>query len=198
MKKYVLVILLILLLGTTTVVSASNFKSGVSIGPNLSWSDEGDDRSSRFGFTGGFYQETEFRSGHDAMDLSLRTGLYLTTKGYRTELIGGSTYKFDSSYLEMPLLIKTSFPSNSDTTPYFLFGPSIGFIVGAEEKVENGTNDKYEDMNTFAYGLVMGMGVMMEQKASVEIRFDRGLTEAEKNADWKNRSLSLVTSYYFM
>ena len=143
--------------------------------------DEGD-KKSRTGFSaGGFltYGITEM--------FAVQPELLYTMKGAKYEWDGGSaTTKFD--YLEIPVLVKVSIPTEGNIGPHFFIGPSLGILLGAKNKVEidgedpeglAGDHDVKDETKSTEFGLVFGAGVdigMPHSAITIDGRFGLGLT----------------------
>jgi len=181
----------------------------VSVGGSLAFvgvepSGEG---SPRYGFTGGLYGDYAFYSMGEMVDLSVQSGVYYAMKGFRAEQPTPPTTSTDLTvnhdYIEVPLLVKASFPLDLPVDPYLLVGPAVSYrIINSVSTdpevlaVEAGVEEKYQSLD---FGVVFGAGVDLDMGISVDARFNLGLLniEDEPSGDdyTKNRSISLMVSY---
>ena len=208
MKKQVLAVVLIMIFAVS-FVSAGTFGAGVSVGGSMAYvgvepSGEG---SPRFGFTGGIYGDYAFYSMGEMVDFSVQAGVYYAMKGFRSEVATSPSTStdltVDHDYIEVPLLVKASFPLDLPVDPYLLVGPAVSYriinTVSTDPEVgpvEDGVKDKYQSLD---FGVVFGAGVTLDMGISVDARFNLGLLniEDEPSGDdfTKNRSISLMVSY---
>jgi opacity protein-like surface antigen len=96
-------------------------------------------------------------------------------------------FRYESSmtlnYLEIPLLVRYSFPTNGKISPAITAGPTVGFLLGmsAWEKL-NGVKEEIdysEFYRTTSFGIVLGAGVeyaLPLGKVMFDIRYDLGLS----------------------
>ena len=208
MRKQILIVFLVLVFAVSSV-AAGTFSAGVSVGGSLAFvgvepSGEG---SPRYGFTGGLYGDYAFYSMGEMVDLSVQSGVYYAMKGFRAEQPTTPTTSTDLTvnhdYIEVPLLVKASFPLDLPVDPYLLVGPAVSYrIINSVSTdpevglVEDGAKDKYQSLD---FGVVFGAGVDLDMGISVDARFNLGLLniEDEPSGDdyTKNRSISLMVSY---
>lgn len=208
MRKQILIVFLVLVFAVSSV-AAGTFSAGVSVGGSLAFvgvepSGEG---SPRYGFTGGLYGDYAFYSMGEMVDLSVQSGVYYAMKGFRAEQPTPPTTSTDLTvnhdYIEVPLLVKASFPLDLPVDPYLLVGPAVSYrIINSVSTdpevlaVEAGVEEKYQSLD---FGVVFGAGVDLDMGISVDARFNLGLLniEDEPSGDdyTKNRSISLMVSY---
>jgi len=207
-RKQILIVFLVLVFAVSSV-AAGTFSAGVSVGGSLAFvgvepSGEG---SPRYGFTGGLYGDYAFYSMGEMVDLSVQSGVYYAMKGFRAEQPTPPTTSTDLTvnhdYIEVPLLVKASFPLDLPVDPYLLVGPAVSYrIINSVSTdpevlaVEAGVEEKYQSLD---FGVVFGAGVDLDMGISVDARFNLGLLniEDEPSGDdyTKNRSISLMVSY---
>jgi len=121
--------------------------------------------------------------------------------------------KYNNSYIAVPLYIKYFLKSQGYKGDlYFFAGPKFEFLVA--EKKEEGNSLKQaldagfsnpkqqfgldQKIATFGYGLSIGVGVKVQEKLDVYLRFDRGFSKIYpdyKDATY-NRFLAVGISYY--
>lgn len=102
---------------------------------------------------------------------------------------GNETYNFN--YIEVPVLAKYSFG-----LAYVNAGPSIGFLMGKNDKVKAA----YGKTKSIDFGLQMGAGVAIPAgpgKVIVDGRYNLGLSNIsdEKGVDVKNRGFAISLGY---
>jgi hypothetical protein len=110
-----------------------------------------------------------------------------------------STMKLD--YLEMPVLLKVSFPVTPVFKPSLFVGPSFAFLLSAKgwskATVQNVTHDTTVDIkdenNTFDVGLAMGAGAEIKAGPGsivFDIRYTLGfITNDKETADDKTNNI---------
>ena len=114
------------------------------------------------------------------------------------------TLKFKVNYIEIPIMIKYAFQSNSSLVPYAMAGPSLGFLTGAKfENEEGDSQDEKDNTNTFDFGLGLGGGVSIPHNNLTffaETRYVLGLANINKESDEstvKNRGLQIIIGVTF-
>jgi len=121
-----------------------------------------------------------------------------------TELDGGSVviteyakieHKLD--YINLPLMIRYNVINNL----FFEFGPQLGFVVKNEVELKSATfgNQKFEPNSNLDFGIVIGAEYEFYKGLGVTIRYNRGLTDINKNSNWSNKNSVISTglSYRF-
>lgn len=72
------------------------------------------------------------------------------------------------------------------------FGPQLGFLVSAKEKIDNGKTDiktkLTDDFKTFDFGLNLGAGYKVTDEIEVNARITKGLTNINDNPNLRNTS----------
>lgn len=203
MKKQLLAVLLIVVFAVS-FVSAGTFGAGVSVGGSMAFvgvepSGEG---SPRYGFTGGIYGDYAFYSMGEMVDFSVQPGVYYAMKGFKSDL-GPLELTVNHDYIEVPILVKASFPLDLPVDPYLLVGPAVSYrIVNSvsTDPEDPGTVSAVEEKyQSFDLGVVFGAGVTLDMGISIDARFNLGLLNVEKEPAGdnytKNRSISLMASY---
>lgn len=91
----------------------------------------------------------------------LRPGIRYVSKGF-SNTDNGITYTDKLSYLEIPALLKVSFPL-TEVKPYLLAGPTLGIQLSANEEATDGvqvqTADASSIYESIDFGLYFGAGV---------------------------------------
>jgi hypothetical protein len=103
--------------------------------------------------------------------------------------------------IEIPILAKFKFATSSSAKPFIVAGPGLGFVVSAKEKEEGFDDFDFKDqVETFAPSFIIGGGVDIN-KFLVEVRYDFGLKDLEKDNDsdfsTKDRTFSILVGYSF-
>ncbi|PWN68550.1 PorT family protein [Chryseobacterium phosphatilyticum] len=140
--------------------------------------------------------KTSFQAG---LGVNIQTGLSnfsiqpevnFISKGAKIKNnFGNQTYNFN--YIEIPVLAKYSFGPL-----YVNAGPSIGFLMGKNDKIKAA----YGKTKTVDFGLQMGAGVAIPAgpgKVIVDGRYNLGLTNIsdEKGVNVKNRGFAISLGY---
>ena len=162
-------IFLILTLAFTLNANAQGTAYGIKGGVSLaSFSgDDTDELDTRTGFMiGGF---VTFPMGSA---ISIQPEVFYAQKGTKFDDLGSDvTFKLD--YIDIPVLFKYTL-AGENATPYFLFGPYIGFNITSERSA-NGQSVDLDNVASTDFGLVFGIGVNF-QKFLLEVRYDMGLS----------------------
>jgi opacity protein-like surface antigen len=176
-------------------------------------------RSSLTGFTAGVGLNYSL-SGDNF--LSVQPELLYSQKGFSAEgnIVNVINFEGDYrlNYLELPLLVKVGFGSDA-LTAYLNAGPSVSYLLGGRingrgnilgigllgtnynEKIrftENPslTNLNDLDANRIDFGLSFGGGIGYNIAANssifVDVRYNLGLSEFDRNQDAKNRVIALT------
>ncbi len=126
-------------------------------------------------------------------------------KGAEGDLGAGDTYTAKLSYIEVPVLAKIGFLSQSPAHPTIFAGPSFGINTGA--KVESdigGTTDETDvkdQTKPVDFGVVVGGGIDF-QNFGVDVRYSRGISnvvDVEGSSEEANNSvISLMGSFRFL
>jgi hypothetical protein len=83
-------------------------------------------------------------------------------------------------YLEVPVLLKLSpSPAGDLVRPVFFAGPSVGFLLGAEEVHDT---DYEEYLNSTDFGVIIGGGVELG-RLSLDARYNLGLAAIARDYD---------------
>jgi hypothetical protein len=143
-------------------------------------------------------------------NLALEPQVIYATKGSKVA-DGAASFNINSSYIEIPLLLKARFPAaKGNISPHFYVGPQVGFRLTCKYSGTDGTttaasgtkcedaplslSTKEEDFN-----LVMGAGLDIG-RALVDIRYDWGVSRIQAPTvsdalDIKNRAFYLLVGW---
>ncbi|BAP29479.1 uncharacterized protein CHSO_0442 [Chryseobacterium sp. StRB126] len=192
MKKFLAITAIVLGLGVQAQTTVPKKESGIELIPkvginiaNQSIKNVNDEKS-----------KTSFQAG---LGVNIQTGIKnfsvqpevnFISKGTKFKnSFGSETYNFN--YIEVPVLAKYSFGP-----VYVNAGPSIGFLMGKNEKVKA----TYGKTRSIDFGLQMGAGVAIPAgpgKVIVDGRYNLGLNNIsdEKGLDVKNRGFAISLGY---
>lgn len=145
--------------------------------------EEGMDLSSRTAF--GFGGVLDF-------DLNESVALHLEPmylqKGTKADM-GGVDIEIKGAYFEVPVMLKYAF-GTSETKPYIMAGPTIGYNLSAKMEVSaagySEEEDIKDDIKSIDFGLGFGSGVnlpMGNYSIFVEARYVLGLTNINDDPD---------------
>ena len=140
---------------------------------------DGVDLSNRTGF--GIGGVLSFGLGET---LALQLNPMFLQKGVKakaTELGITLETELKASYIEVPAMLKFAFGS-SDTKPYAMVGPTVGFLLSAKQD----ETDIKDDVKSIDFGLTFGGGVslpMGNNTVFVEGRYSLGLSDINDDSD---------------
>ncbi len=109
-------------------------------------------------------------------------------------------------YLEIPLLVKLSLPTQGTVKPHLFVGPFIGYNIVAKVRAEldgftSPEADIKDDVKDIELGLVLGGGAdfgLPTSKITFDVRYTLGLpTFDEHERDIKNGVISFLVGYSF-
>lgn len=138
---------------------------------------------------------------YDSAWLYFTPQLEYSMQGENAEIPGKERQKFHFSYIGMPLYIKYFMKNNGYKGDiYFMAGPKLEFLVSEDVSGPASlTIAQEQNVNKFGYGISVGVGVKVQEKLDVFIRFDRGFSKIypdyTKYATF-NKMLGLGISYY--
>lgn len=200
------------LLATGLTVNAQT-KFGVKVGAQLSdlIDNKSFDAKDKIGFqVGGFANIllTEKLSFQPELLYSFQgaklesTDVYTTHEG--TILTAKTDVNFNLSYLQLPLMMKWKATKNFNVE----FGPQVGLkltskakgditLSGNEIHEKTKIDEKLDDIESFDFGLNLGVGYEIEGGFNLGVRYGLGLTEIAKDTDIKNSVFSLALGYTF-
>lgn len=110
------------------------------------------------------------------------------------EIIGTAEILEAVDYLELPVLLRVSFPGGGAVSPYLVGGPVMGFRMSQQIKV-SGVVDIGTDIDFFKstdFGAALGAGLELGRgpfRGTLETRYTLGLTSASEDfysSDAKN------------
>jgi hypothetical protein len=184
MKKLTLAVTLVFVLCIAPVTHAT-MDLGFKVGGGMS----------KVNLTG-----VDFKAGADggiflnikpSTSFSIQPEVLFTMKGMKIDLMGVGDYKWNFTYIEVPILIKRTLQTQGKIKPTFFAGPTIGFLSTAKQKVSIpllGTDEETDIKDAFKstdIGLAVGAGMdwMMGQSGVLvfDLRFTISLTDILDN-----------------
>ena len=148
-------------------------------------------------------------SGDDAEDsknmMRMAFGAFMVkplndNMGFRPELLysqhgakweNGGEFKAKADYLVLPLLLQYGISTEGNMKPILHVGPYLAFNLSAEA----GDMDVKDDTKSLDYGLVIGGGVVMNNKFGLLVRYIMGLTtvdDSDMEMDMKNKTIQIL------
>jgi opacity protein-like surface antigen len=137
---------------------------------------EGFDLTNRTGFGVGGVLDLRL-----AENVALHLEPMYLQKGTKFEVNGEELAKIKADYIEVPALVKIAF-GTTQTKPYIMAGPSIGFLLSA--KVDD--EDIKEFVKSTDFGLGFGAGVSLPAGNNaffIEGRYNLGLSNINDDPD---------------
>ncbi|MCP4752318.1 MAG: PorT family protein, partial [Proteobacteria bacterium] len=120
-----------------------------------------------------------------------------------------------ATFLEIPILLKLSVPTEGKVSPSFFAGPAIAFTMSAKDKItltasamgesysESEEVDTKDETASMDFGLVLGGGVnflLTNVKLSVDGRYTLGMSDLADDSDYvevKVRTFSIMVGISF-
>lgn len=178
MKK---VIVLLVVLCSATSLKAQTLKFGLKAGANFANLEGNSVEGSTYtSFHFGALMEIKLLE-----NLSLQPELVYSSQG--TKIDEAAFDDINYNYITVPVLAKFYLTKNKLS---FEAGPQFSFLVN--ENVEY----QFEG-ETFDFALAGGLGYNITEHFLIQARYVAGLTEANKNAEVKNRTIQLSLGYRF-
>jgi len=186
---------------------------GLKLGLGMAnfFGDDVEGAESKFGLSfGGFitYNFTEM--------IAVQPELHYAMKGAKhDESVGGTDYHYSAnlSYLEIPVLAKLCFQTQTDMKPGVYVGPYLGLKMSAKSKLkvdDKTETDDMEHVKSTDFGLVFGAGVdfslsfLVQGKMTLDARYSMGLTTIQsgeegdgEEVDVKNKVIAVLVGYSF-
>jgi len=151
-----------------------------------------------------------------------QTGWRYHSKGSMESIETNTPDEFDLegsvmfSYIDLPLLLSVSIPTEKRITPNFYFGPSVGYLLSIKNKETGTYNGESVDTSTttdtegielkesyeqLAYNFIVGGGVTIQLPVGyliTEIRYSGGLKSVDpKSESMKHSGVHLLLGYGF-
>lgn len=139
----------------------------------------------------------------------IETGVFFSQKGFEVpepQFLDGEVFEFD--YVDVPVLLKISYPLLQNVSSYILAGPSIGFMVNAERVHSDGDRNDLDELTKSVHtSAVAGAGLdlhLFETIVSVQLRYHlsaslvfKDETEIRDIARFRHRYLLLAAGIRF-
>jgi opacity protein-like surface antigen len=171
MKK--LILLFVLVLGSTAIF-AQDIKFGVKGGLNIAnfKGDDADGTDSKVGINIGAFARIGLTK-----KLALQPELIYSQEGCKDN----SDNKWKLNYLNIPLLLRAKMFGTDNFN--LMAGPQIGFLVKSE--IDNGdiSVDADDLLKSTNFSLAFGLAYDINDKFSVDARYNLGLTKIMKDSD---------------
>ncbi|MGZ2370731.1 porin family protein [Ancylomarina sp. YFZ004] len=109
--------------------------------------------------------------------LSFQPELLISFQG--TEIkddYSGESAKINTSYLNIPLLVKMDLGSNDFVSLYA--GPQLGILLDAEVEIDGDSDDIEDEMNSIQLGINLGISLNVTEEVAIDFRYNRGLSKA--------------------
>jgi hypothetical protein len=124
---------------------------------------------------------------------------------YHTDMFGDAYTNYDNvkirlQYFESPLLAKFTLLGNQKVNINILAGPFAGYRLAAQQKTEDASfQNASSDYTSWNAGFTIGLGFsIMKQRMFFEMRFNRGLTDVNKNNERINTAQAMYTVGYYL
>lgn len=138
---------------------------------------------------------------YDSAWLYFTPQLEYAMQGENAEPRNMDKQKFHYSYIGLPLYIKYFMRNRGYKSDiYFMAGPRLEYLLSEDVSGPPSLTIAQEgNMNKFGYGVSVGVGVKVQEKLDVFIRFDRGFSKIypdyTKYATF-NKALGIGINYY--
>ncbi|NQT25448.1 PorT family protein [candidate division KSB1 bacterium] len=212
MKRMVLILtIMALILSFSNVSMAQITEKGVKVGLNLASAtgDDVKDAKSKTGFAVGGYVLYPLNESVTMQIEALYAQKGVKMEGEETITYYGYTMTYDYkstinlTYIEIPVLFRYDIQSSGNMKPYIIAGPYIALTMGAKVKWESGdesgSDDIKDDIKGMDYGVILGAGVKVNEKISIDARYSMGLTSVDDSehdaGDMKNKVISVTAGY---
>lgn len=198
-------LIIILAVGLSTTFISAQTKLGLKLGLNFSnlyGSDVGE-TSSLLGISGGAYLSYMLSDV-----LEIQPEVYFSRKGAKEKGVTETEtfdYDFALDYIEVPLLLKVSFPIEKLLIrPTIFAGPAISFKTNAKiSRVINGYvyDVSYDYIKSTEVSLILGAGMSVPSKHydwGFDLRYILGLTKIDDSGDNLNAKNNVINfNFYF-
>jgi hypothetical protein len=208
MKKMKLSLVAAMLILVTA--ASAQMSLGVKGGLNISnfHGDELSNKDAKIGFHIGILADYEFMYSH-----AIQTGLFLTTKGFKSEYtsaVGNFKYRENLMYLQLPVHYAYKLYVSPGTRVVFHAGPYMACGVGGRRKATSGSllgewenvkkvfGDGNMQYKRFDAGLGLGVGAEFGP-ILLDLGWDMGLVNISRtrNGNIKNQNAVLSIGYKF-
>jgi hypothetical protein len=209
--KFVILFLFITSGLTLNLNGQAKFEPGIKLGVNFANLSGGPhELSSRTGIFAGISMEINIES----WPVSIEPGVFYSQKGaegqYKETIIKGAyegnagTFKLD--YIEVPILAKYRFATESALKPYIMGGPYIEFNLNSEVKASKNVaylEDISAEIKSTGFGLLAGVGSDFHingRKFNIQARYGVSLNPVYENRSdegEKHRVFNISAGFVF-
>jgi len=194
MKRFALIMFMIMAFAASASAQGMMFglKGGLNIA-KMSGDDVPDEATWLYGGAGGVY------FGYAFNDMfAIQPEVLFMMKGMNIDVLDES-FKVKLNYIDVPVLLKVSIPTEGSFKPSIFAGPYFGFLMSA--KIDD--EDIKDQVKSMDYGLVFGAGMnymLAEDKGfiSLDARYGMGLTtvdDTDAEDDLKNMGITIMIGY---
>ena len=200
MKKMTLILIAALVLCFIVPNTFAQNVKGVLAGVNMA-NVSGDDveimdvePSSLMGLAGGLFMVKPLND-----NMGFRPEFLYSQNGAKWEE-GDGVVKVKAAYLALPLLLQYAVSTEGNIKPILLVGPYLAMNLSAKmvtefDGEEISDDDIKDDIKSLDYGLVVGGGVVINDKFEITARYIMGLTtvdDTDAEADMKNKTIQIL------
>ncbi|MEX1121628.1 MAG: porin family protein [Balneolales bacterium] len=141
-----------------------------------------------------------------AINYSQRGASVIITQGEDEDLFPSDVspkVKWRTSYFEVPLLFRITFPYKTPVVPHLIFGPSFNFLGHMDVSNTQIITDNTRTIKEFDLATVFGAGTSFQWNYPgeffVDVRYMLGTTDVHQffDVDLRNESISLNLGYQF-
>lgn len=183
------------------VVGMLNYSSYAYSADDSDVADEfADHTESTLGFGGGLRAVVEFNPflGIQPEILFKQYGATLKAEAGPFNIESTAT----TNYLQVPVLARLALPVGGSVTPKVLVGPTFGYFLSGSTKAGDDTKDiDAEDVERLDIGVAAGVGVDFATgpgALSLDLRYDRSLTQSNKASDMDGGLEVMNTGFSFL
>ena len=196
MKRLLVVLTILICFGGSAVAGGMTYgiKAGVNLA-DLKGDVENNERKAVFG--GGLFLNVPLTE-----IFSVQPELLYMMKGTKSSVLQNTSIKF--GYVDIPVLLKASLPTEAAFVPHVFAGPCFGFLMSAEDEYlleEINIEDYIESVD---YGLIFGTGFdysINRMRLSLDVRYSFSLKtifiESEETdvEELKNSCITLMAGF---
>jgi len=102
--------------------------------------------------------------------------------------------KMKITYLAVPLLLQYGIGTEGSIQPIILAGPYVAFKLSATQEAD-GEEDDLEDVKSMDYGVVLGGGIVINNKFEITARYIMGLNDIpdeDADVEIKNKTIQIL------
>jgi hypothetical protein len=185
---------LVLFAGISFATAHAQVQFGLKAGANFATqtgSDAGDSKT-MFNFNAGAFLRLAI-----APHVGIQPELVYSGQGASYDISQG-TLKEHANYLNIPILLKYSFPMG----PYLETGPQLGFLLSANSSINGNSTNTKNAYNTTDFAWVFGVGYKIPRSpVGIDLHYNVGIANIEdrnttgSNGSWRNDVIQLGLTY---